>query len=374
MKFYTLSILVGSILAGCTKDNDPEIKEVVRETAWKEVTTLTRTGRFIQNMASDGQTIFLQQPNSFTPITGTNRIPTFYSTYITDIQIRIPIAPKFYATAFDTIVTFRKTASPLSSDAYPGKSVLSVKKLDPAAVKITTVLTGSPFEAPGTFSSVVINRNNYVLLHYSTTNAPAFRTTSASFILAAVDPDTPEGYAPRLLSARRITLPNVSSGHSTYIFDAIVSINDYFLVAFEGKLFKIQQDGTVRSVLSMFANNSSVSALYKWKGRLYCISDRNTFMSDDEGETWRTFAPVPQDLQRHRPYPIGDSLICTIGNNLISWHWREANASLRVLNNEGLDRSLINGIQVLRDTVYVGTTNGLFFRPLNKFFESKPAE
>ncbi|MBW3127698.1 hypothetical protein [Hymenobacter profundi] len=374
MKLYILLILVGSVLAGCTKDNDPEIKEVAKETAWQEVTALTRTRRFIQNMASDGQTIFLQQPNSFTPITGTNRVPAFYSTSITDIQIRIPIAPKFYATAFDTTVAFRKTASPLSYDAYPGKSELSVKRLDPAAVKITTVLASSPFEDPGVFSSVVINRNNYVLLHYSTTNAPAFRTTSANFILAVVDPDTPEGYAPRLLSARRITLPNISSIRSTYIFDAIVSIDDYFLVAFEGKLFKIQQDGTVRPVLSMFAYNSSVSALYKWNGRLYCISDRNTFMSDDEGETWRTFAPLPLDLQGHRPYPVGDSLICTIGNNLLSWHWREGNTSLRVLNNEGLDRSLINGIQVLRDTVYVGTTNGLFFRPLNKFFESKPTE
>jgi hypothetical protein len=363
--------LAAVLFISCNKDKDPKIVEVTKETAWREVTSLYRTGRVIQNMAGDGNTIFLQQLNYFTPITNSKAIPLTYVTGVTDVQVRIPIAPRFYVTASDTIVRFWKTAEPLASDVYPGKAYLSVKKLDPAARKVTKSLTSFGYISP--FSSIVINKNNYVLLHYSTADEYPSQTTSANFILAAVDPNTREGNAPRLLSAQRITLP-VNSNRGSYNFKSIVSIDDYFLVSFDGALYKIYQNGIVKQVAKLFDNYDGAYSLYKWQGRLYCIAFNNTLVSETDGETWHTYTQIPNDLLPSRPYPVGDSLVCAVGENLVSWRWRGASASFRVLNNEGLERSLINGIQVLHDTVYVGTSNGLFVRPLKKFFESKPKD
>ena len=44
---------------------------------------------------------------------------------------------------------------------------------------------------------------------------------------------------------------------------------------------------------------------------------------------------------------------------------------LRTLKNDGLEQVSINGVEQLGDTVYLGTTSGLFKRPLSKFFETK---
>lgn len=45
---------------------------------------------------------------------------------------------------------------------------------------------------------------------------------------------------------------------------------------------------------------------------------------------------------------------------------------LRELKNDGLNYADFSDLVQLGDTVYLGTTNGLFKRPLAKFFESKP--
>lgn len=372
MKHQYALALLPLLLASCDKESDPEIVEVTRQNAWQEVTTLFRTQRIIQSMGTDGSRIFLQQPGYFSILTGTYRPPSTFGIPVTDVQVRLPITAQLFAFPYEAQVSFRKTAAPLNGDAYPNKSYASAKDLNPAATSITKSLPGWAFEDPGAFSSVAINRNNYVLTHYATANDPANLTTSLDFMLTPVDLGTAEGYAPRALASRRVTLPHAST-NPYYALKAVVGVEDYFLVALDGALFKISESGQARQVAE-FASNATVSALYKWQGRVYCLTTFNTLVSDDNGENWQRLSPLPTTLQRHRPYPIGDSLVCAISDNLVVLRWRANGGYVRVLKNEGLERSTINGIQVLRDTVYVGTTNGLYVRPLKQFFESQPEE
>jgi hypothetical protein len=59
-------------------------------------------------------------------------------------------------------------------------------------------------------------------------------------------------------------------------------------------------------------------------------------------------------------------------NDLFTLRWRPDCYTTRPSKNDGISNAAITDLIQLGDTVYLGTTNGLFKRPLSKFFESKP--
>ena len=69
-------------------------------------------------------------------------------------------------------------------------------------------------------------------------------------------------------------------------------------------------------------------------------------------------------------YQIKDSLIGVNGDNLFTLKWSDNNYSARFLKNDGMEGTTINGVEVLKDSVYVATTSGLFVKPVSNFFDS----
>ena len=73
---------------------------------------------------------------------------------------------------------------------------------------------------------------------------------------------------------------------------------------------------------------------------------------------------------------MGDSLVGishgVITNSLFTLRWLNANTiRLREVKNDGLGYADFSDLVQLGDTVYLGTTNGLFKRPLSNFFVGK---
>ena len=185
------------------------------------------------------------------------------------------------------------------------------------------------------------------------------------------------------ISSQLIRIP--TPGPSQLSFKSLWAVDDYFLVWCDyAGLYKILQDGTVKQVNGspdFTSGPVSPTTIYKWKGTVYSIQqgsggNATFYTSTNDGETWQQITGFNQALSLSTFYPVGDSLVGithgVITNSLYTLRWLSANTiRLRELKNDGLGYVDFSDLAQLGDTVYLGTTGGLFKRPLSKFFESK---
>lgn len=152
----------------------------------------------------------------------------------------------------------------------------------------------------------------------------------------------------------------------------IVAIDNYFLVNFgQAGLFKVSEAGTVKQVYG----STLSEACYKWHGTLYIVEEYSSLLrSLDDGETWQRYSTPANIFDFTTYHPVGDSLVVAthgVGtNSLFTLRFDNLTYTLRPLKMDRLNGGAISGMALLGDTVYLGTTNGLYRRPLSKFFES----
>ena len=354
------------LITACKKETDIQIKEVEKTYSWTEVKQLYGTKRIILGMSQNGSTLFLQEPGFQGLLTPQPTDPLYRqygyyrsaATYFpTNIRVRLPMSATFIAQPDrDTLVELLPPTEPVTQ-GY--RTYIHLRKLDAQATGVTTEFSGSsrPFGA--------INRNNYLLFSYRTATASADPTLR--FILANVQAQ-PAGNLKQ--QARVVTVP-VGAGTNGVYVRWITAIDDYFLVnCGDAGLYKIREDGTFRRVYGY----SVTDACYEWQGTVYLVEEYNSILkSEDDGETWQRFTGTPDVFDFTTYYVVGDSLIGVTPSpgQLFTLRWNGNRYSTRILKNDGLGQGDVRGLEQLGDTVYVGTTSGLFKRPLKAFFETK---
>jgi len=296
-----------------------------------------------------------------------------------DVRNAVPMNANFYANPngygsvnSDTVLTI-----------YPTKffdigTRLHLHSLDPTATQFENFLIGSRYPFG------VINRNNYLLCGYRTTNSQehAFRLVLTKLVNTATAGITSYGLSSTgttQISPQLIRIP--TPDRSQLSFKSFWAVDDYFLVWCDGYgLFKVNQDGTYQQVNGMFTQATgpvNPTAVYKWKGTLYVLQQGGTiWTSTNDCASWQRIDGFNTALNLSTFYPVGDSLVGithgVITNSIYTLRWLNANSiRLRELKNDGLGYVDLSDLAQLGDTVYLGTTNGLFKRPLSKFFESK---
>ncbi len=325
-----------------------------------------------------------QEHNQNGYYTGLNHLSRTWFTDPTpfDVRNRMPMNANFYANpggyreaSSDTVLSIYPTAY-LDQAAY-----LHLRNLDPHAIKFENYLVGSmhPFG--------VIDRNDYLLCSYYTDNPAAntgFNLVLSKLSTGPVKPAVPQSInSQTLISSQIVRVPTPDPSERD--FKEFWAIDDYFLVwcNYAG-LYKVRQDGTVKQVNgppNFTSGPVAPTTIYKWKGTVYSIQQRydgtaTICTSTDDGETWQQINGFNQALTFSTFYPVGDSLVGVshgvITNSIYTMRWLNANTiRLREVKNDGLGYADFSDLVQLGDTVYLGTTNGLFKRPLNKFFESK---
>ncbi len=70
-------------------------------------------------------------------------------------------------------------------------------------------------------------------------------------------------------------------------------------------------------------------------------------------------------------YVIKDSLVGAYRDSLFTLKWSGSSYTQRFLKNDGAEGTSINGVEILRDSVFIATTSGLFAKPVSTFFEGK---
>lgn len=362
-------LLIGTCLLGtlaCRKEVEKIVVQQVpvdRQYSWAPSKQLLGNFNILLGVGKGPGGLYFQQPIGFAALEPKTSGALTYTQYLfrgpTDILVRLPIGPEYFVNYFnDSLLQLVPNALPVLSGAG---GYLRLRQLDPQALRVQRNVYSF-----NTFG--VINPHNYLLFPYETTR----RDNKNHLVLTHVTTAS-QNFPPRYtLQSRLVELP-ITGGIYPYAPQLLTAFEDYFLVdcGTEG-VFKITEGGLVRQVLPPY---TGVNAFYAWQGAIYATLDNNRFaVSKDKGENWQV-SDGP-DLRFTTFHPVGDSLVGVyhgIGSYLFTYNvdlvrprWR-----IRLLKDDGLNQTSINGLTTWGDTVYLATSSGLFKRPLSKFFESK---
>jgi hypothetical protein len=335
-------------------------------------------------MSADANSVYLQEPSSFGAITplaaGRNGLSfpsgyysLAYSGLPSDINIHVPMSPRLFATPLvgggDSTLVLYANNSPVSTLPYSTNgtnagSYIRLRVLDKLATRYM------PNEVSSFMKFGGINSNDYLLFGYRTT---VVSDASLHFVLTKVEVDTNHKYA---LNRGSRTLRIPVSTPAAYI-RSITAIDDYFLVdcASVG-LFKVRQDGSYQLVYNA---PTAITTFYKWQGTVYGVEFFNgsaILTSTTDGDTWQRHTGIPDYFRYSTFSALGDSLVGishgVSTNILYTLRWQGLNYRVRELKNDGLGQAAFTDLVQRGDTAYLGTTNGLFKKPLKTFFDSQP--
>lgn len=393
------------MLAGsaCRKEVEKlVVQEVDKQYSWAEVKHLINYQRNVMRVIAGTNTLNLQETGRFevlSPLSGSaekaaNGYYTGFGHTLSrtwafdplpwDVRNAVPMNANFYANpngygdvSSDTVLTI-----------YPTKFLdigtrLHLRGLDPKATQFENFLIGSRFPFG------VINRNNYLLCGYHTTDSQehAFRLVLTKLVNTATVGITAFGPSPTgttstgttQISSQLIRIP--TADRSQLSFKSFWAVDDYFLVWCNGYgLFKITQDGSFQQVNGTFTQATgpvNPTAVFKWKGVVYAMQSGGTiWTSANDCASWQRIDGFNSALNLSTFYPVGDSLVGithgVITNSLYTLRWLNANTiRLREVKNDGLGYADFSDLVQLGDTVYLGTTSGLYKRPAKNFYESK---
>lgn len=378
----------------CTKEVE---KIVVQDKvySWAEVKHLINYQRNVLRVVPGTNTLNLQVISRFevlSPIPGTAEKTTngYYTGFGRtqsrtwafdplpwDVRNAVPMNANFYANpnGYDDVV------SDTVLTIYPTKffdrgTRLRLRKLNPAATRFENSLISSryPFGA--------INRNDYLLCGYRTSDQTenAFHlvlsklvNTATTGITSTTLPGTTQ------VDSRLIRIP--TPNRSQLSFKTFWAVDDYFLVWCDGYgLFKINEDGSFQQVNGTFTQATgpiNPTAIFKWKGIVYALQNGGTiWTSANDCASWQRLDGFNPALNVSSFYPVGDSLVGIthggVTNGIYTLRWLNSNTlRLRELKNDGLEYTDFSNLALLGDTVYLGTTSGLYKRPLSSFFENR---
>lgn len=361
---YPLLITILLLTAACRREVEKlVVQQVDKQYSWAEIRqNIYGNQRYIVGLGHNATTLFLQEPFFMGFLTpqlngGTHYMEQAAAYFPTDIALRMPLGASFAVQpARDTLLNFFPS-TPADVVTPPQHTYYSLRQLDPRATGI--VPNNRSYHSFG-----AIDRNGYLLFGYATNLTDTF----LRFGLAHVATQ-PSGLL--AVQAQPLAVPTNTLTTSAYI-RWIVAIDNYFLVnCGSAGLFKVVESGAVKQV---FAASSSEVA-YKFQGVVYIHEQGQVLRSQDDGETWVRSAGTPLYLTLSTGQAVGDSLVCVNhefgANDLFTLRWRANGYTTRPLRNDGFSNASINDLAVLGDTVYLGTTSGLYKRPLSRFFESK---
>jgi hypothetical protein len=377
-----LGLLLLGGLSACKKDK--ELVPTDKVYSWSEIKQVPGTQKIILGMSTDANSVYLQEASFFGAITplpaGRNGLvfPTgYYSLALSglpsDINIRIPLSPRFFATPLvgagdSTLILYPNTnpvsSMPTSSNGAVAGSYVRLRVLDKLATRYVPNGVNSFMQFGG------INNNDYLLFGYQTST---INDTNLHFVLVKGVIDALHNYT-LATAARTLSIP--ISTPAGYI-RSITAMDDYFLVdcAAVG-LFKVRQDGTYQLVYNA---PTTVTTFYKWQGTLYGVEFFNgsaILTSTDNGNSWQRHTGIPSYFRFSTFHVVGDSLVGishgVATNILYTLRWQGTSYRVRELKNDGLAQAGFTDLVQLGDTAYLGTTNGLFKKPLKTLFDSQP--
>ncbi len=355
MNKFTFIIFSLFLFLSCKKKIEIIEVPVDKKYSWTEIKRFTGTEKIFLSSGSSTDAIYLQQPYFFTEVRNQNintGITVYGASLPTDIATRIPITGNFCAFPYsDTILRVINNLNPTVS---PSGGYFNLKQIDSTLTSIQKYYNIM-------FKSMVINKNGTLLLAYYNNRV----SQPFTFMMLKIKTNSSYPYIDTLFS-KTITITRTSI--DAYIRH-ISAVNDYFLIDLSGNgIYKIIEDGTFNKVY----NSATVDAFYEWQGKVYAHAEWDRLLiSTNNGDTWQEFSGINSSMTTSNYYVIKDSLVGAYRDNLFTLKWSGSSYTQRFLKNDGAEGTSINGVEILRDSVFIATTSGLFAKPVSTFFEGK---
>lgn len=356
----SIFLLTAVLIFACRKKIETrEVKvPVEKKTSWQEIKDRFHgTERVFLSSGKSSNAIYLQQPFYFTEVKNSDiyaGITVYGAALPTNVYLKIPIGENFYAYPYsETAIRAVNNQHPVT---YTTGGYVDLKDLDSTATKIqTSYLTLFKFGA--------ISKNGVLLFSYFNKRPGAPFT----FLLMKVTTSNLHPYADTVWT-KQVTILRVSNTVDVYVRH-ISAVNNYFLLDLSGNgLYRIKEDGSFNRV----HKPAIVDAFYAWKGKVYAHAEWDkVLISENDGDTWNEYSGTNTAMTLSTYHVVKDSLVGAYRDNLFTLRWEGPNYSMRLLKNDGIGGAAINGVEVLRDSVYVATTAGLYTKSVKEFFESK---
>ncbi len=360
LKIYNMKI-VFYIFAFITlfSCNKTKFIEVEKKSSWKEVTRFTGNDRIFLNSGRSADALYFQQPFGLAEVKGTtnDKIKAYSISGLgTDIYLKMAITADFTVVPFrnNTCLNILNNKEPVLSGAG---TFIDLKSIDPTLTSITTRYYSSKSV------SSCVNKNNTVMVSYDNNRIGEPYT----LILVGIKVVNQPTYKFDTLFTKKVTISRLTTDVSS--INSIFAVDDYFLVDFDRDgVYKIKEDGTFRKVVE----NAYVGTIYTYNSEIYMHGGINkVFISSDNSETWQQYSGGSELFRISQFNSIKDSLVGASRSSIYTLKWNGINYTQRFLKNDGFETADINGIEILKDTVYVATTSGLYAKPVSTFFETK---
>lgn len=345
------------LLAACKKIEYRDVPvEVEKKTSWTEIKRFSGTERVFLSSARSANALYFQQPFHFTELRNAdvNSGMTVYGASLpTDLRIRIPVSAAFYVAPYPyspTAIVVRNNESPVTS---PSGGFYDVKQFD-------STCTGVQTSYLNLFKCMTVNSNGTLLLAYENNRTGQPFT----FLMLKIKALRDYPYVDTVFS-RKVAVPRTTLSYVRFL----KAVDDYFLLDLSSEgIFKIKEDGSFRRVHSP----AVVDAFYAWKGRVFAHAEWSKLLiSEDNGDSFQSYSGGNTAMTLSQYTEIKDSLVGAYRDQLFTLRWEGNNYSMRFLKNDGLESTTVNGVEILRDSVYAATTSGLYVKPLARFFDSK---
>ena len=331
--------------------------EVEKEYSWKEVTRLTYRDKIIINSGRSENNIYFLAPGYLININLNNGVNTTSVSHMlmeANLNNVLPIKNDCYVNISSTDFYFE---------------IYNVKKKIGRPYLLTTfdsTITQVLYPALVDHERYLINDNNVVMVHYRSKESSDY----LNFLLIGFA-ETNDIWHPLDTSfVHLVKIPKAVPFDNR--LSTFFAIDDYYILEIQEQgLYKVEESGNFSLV---YPGSHAIKNLFKFNGIIYGFEHYygDMYKSTDDGINWSKSRSNYGDILKNSKFnTIGDSLVGAYKDNIFTMTFEENNFILQFLNNDGLEHKHITGIEVLGDSVYVGTLSGLFVKPLSTFFEEK---
>ncbi len=355
MKAWNVFV-IAVLLTGCHRETEEIIKEVEveKKPAWSQRKWFIEGVSHIKlNTHVTEENLFLYGPNFMNNINLDGSVSGGYLFMRYPAFYKLPIADDWFVETDENFIRFNSNLNPASE----GAKIVDVKGLDP---DYTSVYLSSYV-----VKQIDVNDVNECLVPIikAETGVEFYRFKIGVGELSMVS----------ILDTMKIDLPEKVGPQ------AVFGEKDYFIVSFSDPsddsrdVYKIYPDGSNKKISDQYfhnifriSNNRLLATGTNYPSRIH--------FSEDDGETWTTYADADIHLVMMDYKMVGDSIVGFSWSNLYSVKYTNNSYSIRVLENDGLENTEITSVAAFNDSVFVTTYAGVYVRSKADFFQSKEAK
>jgi hypothetical protein len=350
---YLIILTVLTILLIRCKEEVIVVKEIEVMKSWSTQIQFENLTKIKTNSFATDRYLFVYGPEFFSSINEANQVSHAFTRLDYPKFFRLPISKNFFLEAEGKWLRFANSEYPVYDQ---GASWIDLQTLES---DFKVINFGSSYQ----IGAIDINENGQCLVPIYT------KSTGSDIVAYLFNTTVKDEMKIEISDTTKISISNPSPTQSQYV-NCLKAVKDYFILSVDGGTFKIYSNGDYNKIL-----DTSIFNIFRYGDTLYALKQfGQLFISKNDGETWDSFQNYPDYLVLANYFVLGDSIIASRNSDMFTVKFKDNQYIIRPILNDGLESNEITSISQFRDSIYVSTYSGLYFKGKSKFYDSKKEE